>query len=143
MGVMGIRPTMPEARRIAEGLIGVPFLDGGRDPGEGLDCWGVVLEFYRRRFGVNVPDPASLDPETCEAALVCSWFVPIRVGDAKDGDVLRFASNRCDCGKGRHLGIKIGRAQVLHPTTKEVVVHSMQLYTFDAAFRLARREREE
>ena len=29
-------------------LIGIPFVDGGRDPKSGLDCWGLVLEVFRR-----------------------------------------------------------------------------------------------
>ena len=32
----------------AEELVGVPFVDGGRDPGKGLDCWGLVREAYKR-----------------------------------------------------------------------------------------------
>ena len=31
-----------------KGLMGVPFLDHGRDPGEGLDCIGLFIEVYRR-----------------------------------------------------------------------------------------------
>lgn len=36
-------------------LIGVPFVDGGRDPKSGLDCWGLVKEAFRRQ-GCDVPD---------------------------------------------------------------------------------------
>ena len=36
-------------------LIGVPFVDGGRDPKSGLDCWGLVKEAFRRQ-GCEVPD---------------------------------------------------------------------------------------
>lgn len=36
-------------------LIGIPFVDGGRDPRTGLDCWGLVLEVFRRS-GINLPD---------------------------------------------------------------------------------------
>ncbi len=35
-------------------LIGVPFVDGGRDK-SGLDCWGLVKEAFRRQ-GCEVPD---------------------------------------------------------------------------------------
>ena len=37
------------------GLIGIPFVDGGRDPLTGLDCWGLFME-VQKRFGVEVPD---------------------------------------------------------------------------------------
>lgn len=36
-------------------LIGVAFIDGGRDPKVGLDCWGLVLEVFRRAGNV-LPD---------------------------------------------------------------------------------------
>lgn len=29
-------------------LIGIPFLPKGRDPKTGLDCWGLVVEVFRR-----------------------------------------------------------------------------------------------
>jgi len=36
-------------------LIGVPFVDGGRDKKTGFDCWGLALEVFRRH-GVSLPD---------------------------------------------------------------------------------------
>ena len=38
-----------------DGLIGVPFVDGGREVKTGLDCWGLVMEVYRRQ-GIELPD---------------------------------------------------------------------------------------
>lgn len=35
-------------------LLGVPFVDGGRGPA-GFDCWGLVLEVFRR-CGIELPD---------------------------------------------------------------------------------------
>lgn len=37
-------------------LLGTPFVEGGRRPGQSIDCLGVVLEMARRR-GVRFPDP--------------------------------------------------------------------------------------
>ena len=37
-------------------LIGVPFVDGGRDPEIGLDCWGTVMQAYKLLNGINVTD---------------------------------------------------------------------------------------
>jgi len=138
MAIAGIRNGLAglcDARRVAEGMIGIPFRDGGRDARKtgGLDCWGVVLEYYRRRFGVELPDPASLDPDTCEAAPVFRWFDKIPPGAAQEGDVLRFSS-ACGEGKGRHIGVKIGRDQVLHVSKQSVAIHSTRLFKFDAAF---------
>ena len=36
-------------------LIGIPYVDYGRDPHKGLDCWGLAMELYRRR-GIQLPD---------------------------------------------------------------------------------------
>lgn len=35
-------------------LIGVPFIDRGRDPATGLDCWG-LFSIVMARFGIDVP----------------------------------------------------------------------------------------
>lgn len=35
-------------------LLGIPFVDRGRGP-DGLDCWGLVLEIFRR-CGIKLPD---------------------------------------------------------------------------------------
>ena len=43
---------------IANSLIGIPYTRLGRDPDIGLDCWGLVIEFYRR-MGVQLEDPVS------------------------------------------------------------------------------------
>jgi len=36
-------------------LIGVPFVDGGRDVLTGLDCWGLTVVVFKR-FGISIPD---------------------------------------------------------------------------------------
>ena len=43
---------------VAQGLIGIPFMHCGRNPSRGLDCLGLVLEFYRR-LGLPLSDPVS------------------------------------------------------------------------------------
>lgn len=40
---------------MVEGLVGIPFLNRGRNVKEGLDCWGLVMEVFRRR-GIILPD---------------------------------------------------------------------------------------
>lgn len=39
-------------------LVGIPFVEGGRDPAVGLDCLGIVLEGLRR-LGIEAEDPWS------------------------------------------------------------------------------------
>ena len=36
-------------------LIGTRFINGGRDVKKGLDCWGLVIEVYKR-YGFKCPD---------------------------------------------------------------------------------------
>lgn len=36
-------------------LIGIPFVQNGRDPKTGLDCWG-LCRVAARRFGYDIPD---------------------------------------------------------------------------------------
>lgn len=45
-------------------ILGTPFVDKGRDPARGLDCWGLFM-LIMRRFGLDVPDYgiSSLDSE--------------------------------------------------------------------------------
>lgn len=38
---------------IAETMIGIPFKHLGRNAEEGLDCWGMALEFYKR-LGIDL-----------------------------------------------------------------------------------------
>lgn len=48
-------------------LIGVPFVDGGRDASTGLDCWGLALEMFRRQ-GIHIKDYHISAIETVEIA---------------------------------------------------------------------------
>lgn len=36
-------------------LIGVPFIDKGRDIKQGLDCYGLCIEIFKR-YGKNIPE---------------------------------------------------------------------------------------
>lgn len=38
-----------------EDLIGIPFVNHGRDRAVGFDCYGLVMEMYRR-FGIDLPE---------------------------------------------------------------------------------------
>lgn len=40
-------------------LIGVRFEYGGRDPAVSLDCYGLLMELYRRAFNFELPDYGS------------------------------------------------------------------------------------
>ena len=111
--------TPKRLERIASGLVGTPYVAGGRDAKRGLDCWGVVLEFYRRAFGIDLPDPVSMASATCEAAPVSDHFLRIEVEESQPGDIGRFHVR--DPGAG-HLGIVLARKRILHPFDRAGVV---------------------
>lgn len=41
--------------------VGTPYRPGGRAPGVGLDCWGLVWRYYRDILGVWMPDVPAVD----------------------------------------------------------------------------------
>ena len=101
-------------------LIGLPFIDGGRDPAVGFDCWGLSTEVFRR-YGIELPDykiscedasriSSQIDEQKpfwhrCEGEI----SVPALV-------VIRFAVY-CD-----HTGVYIGQGRFIH-TRQEVGVN--------------------
>jgi len=103
-----------------EDLIGLPFIDGGRDPNIGLDCWGLSTEIFRR-YGQQLPDYKI----SCEnASLIncevnkqkpfwrrCEGEIPVPALV-----VIRFTVF-CD-----HTGVYIGQGRFIH-TRKEVGVN--------------------
>lgn len=101
-------------------LIGLPFVDGGRDPAVGLDCWGLSTEVFRR-YGIELPDYKI----SCEDASQinsemdkqrpfwrrCEGQIPVPALV-----VIRFAVF-CD-----HTGVYVGQGRFIH-TRKEVGVN--------------------
>lgn len=93
-------------------LIGVPFVDGGRDPAVGLDCWGLSTEVFRR-WGIELPDYRI----SCEAASLIDreFKEQIQFWRRCEGEipvpalvVIRFAAY-CD-----HTGVYIGQGRFIH-----------------------------
>lgn len=101
-------------------LIGLPFIDGGRDPAVGLDCWGLSTEVFRR-YGISLPDYKI----SCEDASRihsqvneqrpfwqrCEGEIPVPALV-----VVRFTVF-CD-----HTGVYIGQGRFIH-TRKEIGVN--------------------
>lgn len=54
---------MTLAPEVYQDLVGKPYLERGRDVATGLDCFGVVLEVYKR-LGVPLADPYVAVPKT-------------------------------------------------------------------------------
>lgn len=93
-------------------LIGLPFIDGGRDPAVGLDCWGLSTEVFRR-YGISLPDYKI----SCEdASRIHSEVMTQRAGWRRCEQeipvpalvVIRFTVY-CD-----HTGVYIGQGRFIH-----------------------------
>ncbi|HWR06300.1 C40 family peptidase [Sporomusa sp.] len=93
-------------------LIGLPFIDGGRDPAVGLDCWGLSTEVFRR-YGIELPDYKI----SCEdASRIHSEVEEQRAGWRRCEQeipvpalvVIRFTVY-CD-----HTGVYIGQGRFIH-----------------------------
>ncbi|MBP2655800.1 MAG: hypothetical protein H6Q73_3369 [Firmicutes bacterium] len=101
-------------------LIGLQFVDGGRDSAVGLDCWGLSTEVFRR-YGIELPDykiscedASRIDSEVKQQKLFwrrCEGEIPIPALV-----VIRFTVF-CD-----HTGVYIGKGKFIH-TRKEVGVN--------------------
>jgi cell wall-associated NlpC family hydrolase len=98
-------------------LLGIPFVWGGRDPATGLDCYGLVKEWYRRVKGIELEDVEDYDREILKGDPFACCQTPgawVEVtGAFETGDVLVFGS-----GNGQdatvHCGVLLARGKVLH-----------------------------
>lgn len=103
-------------------LIGVPFVDLGRDYRTGLDCWGLVMEVHRR-MGNEIQDLAVTSCFDTEAAAAQAkraiefglWY---RVEVPAFGDVIALETNPNLPGCIDHTGIYIGDGRMLHTIQK-------------------------
>lgn len=94
-------------------LLSAPFAWGGRDPKQGLDCWGLVME-VRRRVGLETPDPfkrvSEEDAEYHRAfsaevyALFSTQWSRVRT-PVQPGDVVELPSY---AGQASHAGVVVG-----------------------------------
>lgn len=104
-------------------LIGTKFIDGGRSKQTGFDCWGVVLEVFRR-FGYNLPDYKI----SCEAIPEINGTIQQNKPFWKKIEpgklitpallVIRFnSSNLCN-----HTGVYVGDSRFIHTRQRTGVV---------------------
>lgn len=98
-------------------LVGVPFVNKGRDVAIGLDCWGLVMEVFRR-YGVELPDFVvdafafkTIDVLIGEATTSQSWE---EVYKPCDGDVPLVVLMRIHPILITHAGVYIGNNKIIH-----------------------------
>lgn len=95
----------------AEALLGTPFHWGGRVPGVGLDCAGVVIA----ATGDSIEDWLGYGDKT-DVTAILERFIPqlreIDFSDARPGDILVFWLRRAD--QPVHMGILAEGDTLIH-----------------------------
>ena len=87
--------------------VGIPFVKGGRDSEQGVDCWGLVMLVYKEHYGTDIPDFTDIDGFLDEGDWEC-------IPEPKDEDVplVALMASYPDCII--HAGIFIGNNRVIH-----------------------------
>lgn len=109
-------------------IVGTPFKYGGRTTA-GIDCYGVVLEFYKRK-GIELTDPEkhreiALSGNKADDSVLADYTVTwqeITNGSYQEGDVLVVESGMCKAGV--HCGVYLQGDRFLHATEKYGVIIS-------------------
>lgn len=98
-------------------LVGLPFVNGGRDPDVGLDCWGLVMAVFKR-YGVDLMDFAvdafafrAINTLIGEATISVAWE---EVYKPCDGDAPLVVLIRIHPILVTHAGVFIGHNRVIH-----------------------------
>jgi len=108
-------------------LVGKGFVNGGRDVDTGLDCWGLVMEVYKR-YGITLPDFTvdsfafkMIDSIAIENAGMPEWeevLVPV------DKDAPLVVLMRMHPVFITHAGVFIGNNKIIHTTKGTGVILS-------------------
>jgi cell wall-associated NlpC family hydrolase len=103
---------------------GRPFEEKGRGP-DAYDCWGLVVDFYRRELGIDLPQllegyetTRDLHAIAALAAREKSRWSPIDEAAALAGDVVEFRI----LGEEAHVGLVVARGMFLHALRGQGVV---------------------
>ena len=108
-------------------LVGKRFVNGGRITATGLDCWGLVMEVFKR-FGHTIPDFVvdafavhAIDALAGEAADSRIWE---EVYEPYDRDIPLVALMRMHPKLITHAGVFIGNNRIMHTTASTGVIIS-------------------
>ena len=110
-------------------LIGVPFVNGGRSTSLGLDCWGLVMEVFRR-YDQTLPD-FTVDAFACK---VIDSLAGEEVGTRKweqvheplEDHVPVVVLMRIHPAYISHAGVYLGGGNIIHTTEPTGVVISQR-----------------
>lgn len=98
-------------------LVGIPYLKGGRDPKEGLDCLGLCIEAYKRRGILDFPDASA--PENREEIhkLMMEGKEQFEeIQKPEEGCIVAFSIRPPYV---THIGVVIGKNEFLHINDKK------------------------
>jgi len=96
-------------------LIGIPFKDGGRSI-DGLDCYGLVMEVYRRK-GINLPEyyAPALDESAVSTQIEAAKALPIwQKAEAANPPLLAVMAIKFNSIHCNHTGVYIGNGFFIH-----------------------------
>ncbi len=100
-------------------LVGIPFVDSGRDPARdgGVDCWGLAI-LVGRVFGLEFPDflVSCEDISTVAEIMTAEISSPrwVACEKAGPGRVLTFATDPKYPQVHNHVGVGIGGEWFIH-----------------------------
>lgn len=97
--------------------LGIPWMNGGRDEKEGLDCWGFVRYYYENEKGVILPkyegvSSTEIPKDDCSGFIVNSFTYTLfdEVDDPSPDDICMFNVG----GHPLHVGIVIDDKKMIH-----------------------------
>ncbi|HTV10770.1 MAG TPA: transglycosylase SLT domain-containing protein [Acidimicrobiales bacterium] len=102
-----------QAVTVAEGYLGVPYLWGGTNPAQGVDCSGLVQDVYQQ-LGIDLP-------RTSQEQATVGQAIP-SLADAQPGDLVFYPGSDGTAASPGHVGIYIGNGEMIDaPHTGAVV----------------------
>ena len=102
--------------------VGHPYQHGGRDLQKGIDCWGLVVEFYKQEYDIQLPiypaiSLSSYTPSQEEVSVNSDnllrtelYQISTKKEIAEEGDILLFNVG----GRPLHIAIAIDQELMLH-----------------------------
>lgn len=118
--------------------IGIPWNPKGRVVEDGLDCWGLVREWYKNEMDVMLPSFSNISAEElgykdCSTVIMTNElrdrFIRIEDGGAELGDILVFNIS----GMPIHVAVALEGGKMLHANKAAggVVVESYKQLTWE------------
>jgi hypothetical protein len=111
----GREPAMARVVVQARGFLNRPYNMGGKSCGSGIDCSGLV-QMACRRIGLNLARDAK------QQYLNGNLLLPCVAEALLPGDAIFFMN---DAGQVNHTALYLGERKIIHATSNEVKVQSM------------------